>query len=144
MIKEALADQPGAFVRWERFMNLLDETDKIIYANSQTTPLAQVDKMMQGEAGGLPGKIAGAAGTTLSPSTWQRLIENMRYPTYAQAVYEMIMDPASTSKINRLYRIPDKGKKAIEVTSILAGIIGADALIDTAKGGGDVGIGAVK
>jgi hypothetical protein len=123
----------------KRFFELLDQTDRIIYGNSETTPLAQMDRQLHREAGGLPGKVAGVVGMPFTPSSWQSIIENLRYPQYAKAVYEMTMDPKSADKINRLYAMPPKAKKAIEVMGMLSGIVGTDEAFDEVQPSGSLG-----
>lgn len=123
--------EPEQYARMKDFMELLDLTDKVVYQNSQTTPLAQAGRMMENAAGGRAAAIVEMG--IPSRSGWADMIKQLRYPEYAKAVTQMMLDPNSWKRITRIKRISDRGKKATEFLGVMSGVLGADYGQDTAS-----------
>lgn len=132
ILREALTDNitgnSDAFDRWSDFMDLLDVTNRIVYRNSRTTPLAITKEMIETEAGGIRGRLMDFAGTKLNWLKWADINRRLATPEYLNRVYDAMMDPTTATRLGRIKQLSPGSKKAIETISLMGSILGENVI----------------
>ncbi len=118
--KLKMALSPDQYRRLSDFMEVLDQTTKIVYSNSQTAFQLATDQILKKEAGGPVARMLQYV--TPSPYSIGRNIQELRHPAYANALTDALLDPANTKKILRLRQLGPSPKKALEVSGFLSSI----------------------
>jgi len=75
------------------------------------------DRIMREEAGGPIAKLLKKI--TITPNWIAENIRNLRYPSYANAVADALIDPNSAARITNLKQLPLSVKKAIQTGMLL-------------------------
>lgn len=128
ILREALTNpitgDTSAYRRFSDFMDLLDVTNRIVYRNSRTTPLAVTKEMIEREAGGLRGRLIEIAGSKLNWTKWADINRRLSAPEYLDRIYDAMMDPSTGQTLGRIRQLSNPQKKAIETVAVVSAILG--------------------
>lgn len=132
ILKTALTDpitgDLSAFNKFSDFMDLLDVTNRIVYRNSRTTPLAITEKAVRRESGGIKSRVADLLGTRINATKFAEFNRDLATPEYLNKVLDAMMDPGTANELARIRQLSNPQKKAIEVVSILGAMTGENFL----------------
>jgi hypothetical protein len=125
ILKEALGDK---FQQWSDFMSLLDVTNRVLYRNSRTTPLAITKEVVEREAGGARGRVLEILGTKINLTKWAEINRKLATPEYMNRITDAMMDPSTVRQLTRIRQLSNPQKKAIEMMSVFGSMTGENAI----------------
>lgn len=135
ILREAMIDpitgDSSTYRRFADFMDLLDVTNRIVYRNSRTTPLAVTKELIEREAGGVHGRIIELAGSRINWSKWAEINRRLATPEYLNRVYDAMMDPGTATSLAKIRQLSSPQKQAIETISLMGGLVGENVIDDS-------------
>jgi hypothetical protein len=108
-------------------MEVLEQTSKIIYTNSQTAMQQEASKIVENMSGGWLARTASKI--SINPKTWFKNLIEFRSPQNASKLAEAFVNPDYFSTINQLMKMPNTVDRAIKVSAFIGGLVGREELI---------------
>ena len=132
-LKAAMEELPGGEKKYRALMDwaqVMRDTDRMVYSNSQTTPMAASLRESYREAGGLATKVQ--AGKKFLTGSWDDamgMIQAARHPEYSMKVMQAIWnDNDAMKQLMKVKRISDKNKRLIELGALISGVEAKEGL----------------
>ncbi len=119
---------PDQFRSLSQFFELMEQTGKIVYANSQTTPMAVLAQTVRTTPTGIKDLPASAAEVYIglhealtSPRKLKNAYLDARFMDKQDQLWEALLNPELLPRLTALKKIPDRYERAIKFLGIMGG-----------------------
>lgn len=122
------AMDPQQFGSFSGLMDLMDQTTKIVYTNSQTAMQQGATQAIENLGGGVVARAL--TNIPVTPQQWGQVLIRLRSPGSASKLADAMLDPAVANQIRAMRLLPNNVKKVNEVMSFLGSIYSERKITD--------------